>query len=64
MVLSPAGVRCKDCARNKVPVRLRGVMHDVGASASSPGAQRVWYMVAFLFIINLFTGMFGGRRNY
>jgi hypothetical protein len=64
MVLSAAGVRCTDCARNKVPVRLRGVLHDVGSGVTkSPGAQRVWYMVGIMFIVNLFLGMFGGRRS-
>ena len=65
MVLSPAGVRCKECARNKVPVRLRGVVHDMGAGVSSGSpAQRAWYMVAVLFIVEMFMGMFGGgRRN-
>ena len=64
MVMSPAGIRCKDCARNKVPVRMRGVLHDVGAGVTkSPTAQRVWYMAAMMFIVNLFFGLFGGRRN-
>ena len=63
MVLSAAGVRCKDCARNKVPIRMRGVLHDLGAGAKTPAAQRVWYMVAIMFVVNLFLGMFGGRRS-
>lgn len=66
LVLSPAGVRCKDCSRNRVPVRLRGVAHDVGSGLTrSPGAQRVWYMVFVMFIVNFFLNIFGGgRRNY
>lgn len=64
LVLSPAGVRCRDCARNRVPVRMRGVLHDVGAGVTkSPAAQRAWYMVAVMFIVNIFLGMFGGRRD-
>jgi hypothetical protein len=64
MVMSPAGVRCQDCARNRTPVRLRGVLHDVGSGVtSSPVAQRAWYMVCVMFIMNLFLGIFGGRRD-
>jgi len=47
IVVGPAGVRCKDCARNRVAIRPRGVLHDVGSGLSSPGAQRVWYLVMF-----------------
>ncbi len=63
MVMGPAGVRCKSCAKNRIAIRPRGVMHDLGSGATSPGAQRVWYMVIFLFVINLITGIFGGRRH-
>src|ERR1700689_4472560 len=28
LIIGPAGVRCKDCARNKVPIRMSGVLHD------------------------------------
>ena len=65
MVIGAAGVRCKDCARNKVPIRLRGVLHDVGTGATqSPGAQRAWYLIAVFLILNFFSGIFGGRRRF
>lgn len=61
MVVGSAGVRCKECAKNRVPMRARGVLHDVTRGAtSSPIAQRVWYMVAFAFVINVIGSIFGG----
>ncbi len=66
MIIGPAGVRCKECARNRVPIRARGVLHDVTSGVTrSPVANRVWYMVAFAFIINLISDLFGGfgRRS-
>jgi hypothetical protein len=63
-VLGPAGVRCRECARNKVPVRARGVLHDVTSGvARSPGAQRIWYLALFYILIDFFSGFFGGRRG-
>ena len=62
MVYGPAGVRCKQCAKNKVAIRPRGVLHDLGAGASSGGTRTVWYLAIFLIIARLFTGFFGGRR--
>lgn len=61
MVMGSAGVRCKECAQNRVPIRARGVLHDASKSVtSSPGAKRVWYMVAFAFILNAISSVFGG----
>src|SRR5436190_24115032 len=36
MVFSPAGVRCRDCSRNRVPVRPMGVIHSISKSAAAP----------------------------
>lgn len=64
MVMSPAGVRCKDCARNKVPVRMRGVLHDAGAGfANTSTCQKAWYVMFAMMFVNFFLGMFGGRRD-
>jgi hypothetical protein len=57
MVFSPAGVRCKDCAKNRVPLRWRGVLHSAGQN----GGQVVWYAAVWAFIISIFTGGFGNR---
>lgn len=66
MVHSPAGVRCRDCARNRVPVRPMGMLHEVGRTVG-PNAQGVgrvvWYMAIWFFILNLFGGFFGGDRD-
>lgn len=64
MVMGSAGVRCQDCARNRVPVRMRGVLHDVGAGVTkSPTAQRAWHLVLVSLLLNFFLGIFGGRRD-
>ena len=64
-VHGPAGVRCRACARNRVPVRPIGVLHEVGRTVSDPntGRQAVWYMVLFSFVLSFFSGIFGGRRD-
>lgn len=66
MVHGPAGVRCRDCARNRVPIRARGVLHEVGRTMENgaQGAGRVvWYMVLINFVVSLFSGLFGGHRD-
>jgi len=64
-VHGPAGVRCRECARNRVPVRPMGVLHEVGRTVTDPNAGRkaVWYMVIFSFVLSFFSGIFGGRRD-
>lgn len=63
MVIGPAGVRCKECAKSRVKVRPRGVLHDIGAGATSPGAQRVWYLVALAVVVHFLGSIFGGNRR-
>lgn len=63
MVHSPAGVRCRDCSRNRVPVRPMGVLHEVGRSMDSGPGRVVWYMAIWFFILNIFGGFFGGHRD-
>ena len=66
MVYSPAGVRCRDCARNRVPIRPMGVLNEVGRTVgpNARGAGRVvWYMAIWFFILNIFSGLFGGNRD-
>ena len=57
------GVRCRECARNKVPVRLTGVLHDatsaVGRGVNRMGARPVWYLYIWSFIIRIIMGFFG-----
>ena len=54
VVQSPAGIRCRDCARNRLPVRAGGVLHEAGRalenSANSVGGNRIWYLALCYFI--------------
>jgi hypothetical protein len=59
LVVGPAGVRCKVCAKGRVPMRLRGVAHDAAAGISGVGANRVWYLLIWAAIIRFFAGLFG-----
>src|SRR5580693_4296560 len=63
MTVGANGVRCKECARNKVPIRLTGVLHDAGSSvkgaAGSMGARPVWYLYIWTMIIRIIMGFFG-----
>jgi hypothetical protein len=58
MVISPAGVRCNECARNKVSVRWRGVAHDAMSSVGSIDGRKVWYLYIFAMIARFFGGFF------
>jgi hypothetical protein len=58
LVISPAGVRCKMCASHKTPIRMRGVLHDVGSGVGRIDGRKVWYLYIFSWIIRFFTGFF------
>ncbi len=60
MVHGPAGVRCGDCARNRVPIRPRGVLHSAGQQLEQNGPRTVWYLAMWAMIVSFFSGMFGG----
>jgi hypothetical protein len=64
-VHGPAGVRCRECARNRVPVRPMGVVHEVGRTIGDPqsAGRAVWYMAIWAFFISLFSGFLGGGRD-
>jgi hypothetical protein len=59
-IMGSAGVRCPDCARNKTPVRVSGVVHDMtsGVKRSVGGVRPIWYLWIFEIIVNLFRGFF------
>jgi len=63
MIVGANGVRCRECARNKVPVRLSGVFHDasrgVRGAARSLGGRPVWYIYIWTMIIRIVMGFFG-----
>ena len=58
LVIGPAGVRCKECARNKVSKRWRGVAHDLGSGISNVDGRKVWYLYIFAMIARMFGGWF------
>jgi hypothetical protein len=62
--MSSVGPRCKQCARGKVAVRPMGVLHDAAGGLSNVTQSRAWYLVIWLVVINLLSGLFGGRRNF
>jgi hypothetical protein len=51
------------CAKNKVPVRLSGILHDagrtVGNSAASMGSRPIWYLYIWGMIIRFILSFFG-----
>jgi len=55
-VVTSAGVRCRDCAKNKRPVRLRGVLHNAGAAIGPMDQKKIWY----LYLLSIIARMFGG----
>ncbi len=58
-VYSPAGTRCKACARNKVAVRPAAVLHEAGrlvTNTSQGVGRRVWYLALWYFILSFFRG--------
>jgi hypothetical protein len=63
MVVGANGVRCLDCARNKIPMRLSGVVHDAGRSVSGAarglGGRPVWYLYIWTMIIRVIMSFFG-----
>lgn len=58
LVIGPAGVRCRDCARNKVSTRWRGVAHDLGSGIGNVDGRKVWYLYIFAMIARMFGGWF------
>ena len=60
-VPTPAGMRCKPCAKNKIAMRPAGVLHGaVGMiSNAAPGVgRRVWYLALWYIILSFLRGPF------
>jgi len=64
MVIGSVGVRCKSCAKSRIAIRPKGVLHDAAGGFSNIAKSRVWYVVVWAVIINIISGLFGGRRNF
>lgn len=60
VIIGPAGVRCKECGRNKVKVSARGLAHD----ASRPIMQTIGYWArqpfGIIVMIMLCSGLLRG----
>ncbi len=58
-VHTPAGMRCRPCAHNKVAVRSQALLHEAGRLASR-GTQalgpRAWHLTLWCLILSLFRG--------
>jgi hypothetical protein len=63
MTVGANGVRCRDCARNRTPIRVGGVLHDAGRgvsrTASSLGSRPIWYLWIWTSIIRFIMSFFG-----
>ncbi len=64
MVIGPAGVRCRECARNRVPLRLGGVFHDLTGSFGSilrPFGSNPWlFYIGAMIVMRVLFGCFRG----
>lgn len=60
-VYTPAGTRCRACAKNKIALRPAGVLHSaVGVvEGASPMGRRVWYLAIWYFILSFLRNPFG-----
>ncbi|MFN3650727.1 MAG: hypothetical protein ACK47B_14220 [Armatimonadota bacterium] len=59
-VYGPVGVRCRDCARNRVPLRPRGLLHSAGSAVERNAGRTVWYLAIWYFIVSAVSNLFGG----
>ena len=59
-VHGPSGVRCRECARNRVPIRPRGLLHGAGRELEQNPCRTVWYVAVWAFIISTISNLFGG----
>ena len=60
-VYTPAGTRCRSCAKNKIALRPAGVLHGaVGLiSDAAPGVgRRVWYLALWYLILSFLRSPF------
>jgi hypothetical protein len=64
-VYGPAGVRCRECARNRVPLRPMGVVHEAtrGLNGVQGVGRVVWYAAIWSFFVSIFSGLFGGHND-
>ncbi|HTE18420.1 MAG TPA: hypothetical protein VK689_08565 [Armatimonadota bacterium] len=59
-VAGPVGVRCRECARSRVPLRPLGVLHGAGQQLDRGTGRTVWYLAVWYFIVSIVSNLFGG----
>lgn len=59
-VHGPVGVRCRACAKNRVPIRPMGVLHAAGQGLDSNAGRTVWYLALWFAVVAFFNNLFGG----
>lgn len=59
-VPAPVGIKCRECAKSRVPIRPRGVAHAAGQHMDSPAGRTVWYLALWAIIVSAFSNLFGG----
>ena len=60
-VYTPAGTRCRPCAKNKIVIRPAGVLHSavgLASNVASGAGRRVWYLALWYFILSFLRGPF------
>ncbi len=60
-VHTPAGMRCRACAKNKIAVRPAGLLHGAVSTLGSAGGgvgRRVWYLALWYLILSFLRGPF------
>jgi hypothetical protein len=58
LIIGPAGVRCQDCARNRVAKRWKGVAHDAASGLGRIDGRKIWYAYLLAMIARMFGGWF------
>ena len=63
-VHGPAGVRCRECSRNRIPLRPLGVLHGAGRQLEHGAGRTVWYLAVWYFIVSIVSNLFGGAGGH
>ena len=57
LVVSAAGVRCRQCASHRTPIQLRGLVYDItGGLKGGMNYRLFWYAFLLFWIARMFIG--------
>ena len=59
-VPGPVGIRCRECAKNRIGFRPMGALHEAGRRMDSPAGRAVWYVAIWIAVVAIFRNLFGG----